>query len=294
MKYTTAIFVFFHALVAFARADSIVGPGCSADASMTARPSASWSTGDGKINQIFDITVRNDGSCPLANVGLTFDFPESATITQEWNLMADSRYLLLTNFGPSIATGASATAGVVVSVDQANAADLTGSAVHVYGAACPASCVNGGSNPTAAPSSAPSNPTAAPSSAPSNPTSAPTTPSGPVPNCQGNAQAVARAQAPWTDAQGYSYQIYDVIANNTGTCPWTTIAAFFTGNITQSWNYDIPSGLLSGYGSNGVAAGQVYSSAGFVVATSPTPVAGTPSAPVLGRMVTRCGAPCSA
>jgi len=239
------------------------------------------------MNQIFDVTVKNAGSCPLNNVGLNFDIPEGATITSQWNLLADTRYYLLQNFGPALNQDQTATAGFSLSIDAASFASLSVD-VHVYGAACPDSCNNGGSSPSSAPSSAPSSgPSSAPSSAPSSP------PTGPAPNCQGNARAVARAQAPWTDAQGYTYQIYDIIANNTGSCPWTTISTYFAGNITQAWNYDIPSGLLSGFGANGVAAGTVFAGAGFIFVTAPTPVAGVPSSPVLARMVNRCGAPCS-
>lgn len=243
------------------------------------------------MNQIFDITVTNDGTCPLNNIGLNFDYNENANITQQWNLVNDVRYTLLSNFGPTLDVGVSVTAGFVLSIPQADFASLSAD-VHVYGAACPSTCNNTSSAPSSAPSAAPTS-ASSPTSAPS---AAPTSAGAPFPQCEGNAQAVARAgQAPWTDAQGFTYQIYDIIANNTGSCPWTTIAAYFAGNITQAWNYDIPSGLLSGYGTQ-INGGQVYTGAGFVFATSPNPVIGSASgltAPVLARMVNRCGAPCS-
>jgi len=76
------------------------------------------------------------------------------------------------------------------------------------------------------------------------------------------------ASATWY-ANGLRYQIWDITATNSGSCPLTKIVAFFTlsagGFISESWNYDSASGLFSGFGST-LNAGQSFYGAGMVLA----------------------------
>lgn len=104
------------------------------------------------------------------------------------------------------------------------------------------------------------------------------------PSCTATITAKARPSASWFVGP-VRYQIYDITATNSGTCPLTRIVGVFTpleagGFISEAWNYNAATGLFSGYGS-ALGMGMSFYGAGFVLANA--------SAPVLG--LTRQGCP---
>lgn len=93
--------------------------------------------------------------------------------------------------------------------------------------------------------------------------------------CFARITAVARAgsTARWT-AGATTYQVWDITATNEGTCALTRIVGYFsptTGSITESWNYDSSSGLITGYGYS-LPVGVSFTGAGFVLANATQPV----------------------
>eukprot|EP01112_Ceratiomyxa_fruticulosa_P007530 TRINITY_DN1958_c0_g1_i3.p1 TRINITY_DN1958_c0_g1~~TRINITY_DN1958_c0_g1_i3.p1 ORF type:complete len:217 (+),score=47.36 TRINITY_DN1958_c0_g1_i3:420-1070(+) len=77
--------------------------GCAVDVSHVARAGGSW-IDNGVNNQIYDITVTNQGSCPITSVRLDISLGAGATMTSSWNF--NSSYYL-TNFGSTIYPGQS-------------------------------------------------------------------------------------------------------------------------------------------------------------------------------------------
>jgi len=91
--------------------------------------------------------------------------------------------------------------------------------------------------------------------------------------CFGRIAATERVGDSWEEGDIH-YQIWDINATNEGTCPLTRIVGFFSagaGFISQSWNYDSSSGLITGYG-DVLEPGQSFTGAGFILANFSAPI----------------------
>lgn len=250
-----------------------VNASCSASASISARSGARWVTGD-KTFQLYDLTVTNDGSCIINNVGLSFGLPTGAAITEHWNLLADNLYYLLQNFPADGINAASAFngAGFVVSMPTASADTAAPISVQVYGAACPSSC---SSTSTPAPSSSDETSSAAPAES-SDESSAP------VADCTivASVEKDASTQS-WTDAQGRTVSVYRLKIQNTGTSALKDYVTSFTvglsGEIVSMWNLEGTRGgyRVTGFGES-LPAGATYTGAGLIIANAAETIAVTP------------------
>lgn len=246
---------------AFSIAADVTGPGCSVTATIAIRTSASWTEGT-NTNQIYDITVTNNGVCPVDNVGLNFGLPSGAVISDKWNLMADELYYLLENFGSSIQVGSMYNAaGIVMSMPTGSV--FSSVSVTVYGAACPRECMN--SAPVES-SSAPVPVDSSSAPAPVDSSSAPS--SG---TCSASAVLTKDAStASWTDAQGKINSVYRLTVTNNGECPLKDFVLSFglnTATVVSMWNLQSALGgyQVTGFG-DGLPAGASFSGAGLIIA----------------------------
>eukprot|EP00026_Physarum_polycephalum_P020830 Phypoly_transcript_23677.p1 GENE.Phypoly_transcript_23677~~Phypoly_transcript_23677.p1 ORF type:complete len:137 (+),score=11.90 Phypoly_transcript_23677:87-497(+) len=87
MKGTTLLaFAFIISIgVAFAQS-SESDSDCSASISLTARSGATW-TVQGKLNQIYDISIKNTGSVPINSIGFNFALGGNSAIREYWGLL---------------------------------------------------------------------------------------------------------------------------------------------------------------------------------------------------------------
>lgn len=241
-----------------------VNASCSASASIAARSGARWVTGD-KTFQLYDLTVTNDGSCTLNNVGLSLGLPSGAAITEHWNLLADNLYYLLQNFPADGINAGSAFngAGFVVSMPTASADAAAPISVQVYGAACPSKCSASSSSDEASSDDS--------SAAPA-----------PAVDCTivATVEKDTTAQS-WTDAQGRTVSVYRLKIQNTGTSALkdyvTSFAAGVNAEIVSVWNLESARGgyLVSGFGES-LPAGATYTGAGLIIANAAETVTATP------------------
>lgn len=92
----------------------------------------------------------------------------------------------------------------------------------------------------------------------------------------------------WT-LNSTTFQIYDIVVANVGSCPINQITGLFSagnGFISESWNYDIATGLYSSF-ENNLPVGQSFYGAGFVLANSTT-------GPTLEFTRPQCNSSCNA
>lgn len=247
-----------------------VNASCSASASIAARSGARWVTGD-KTFQLYDLTVTNDGSCTLNNVGLSLGLPTGAAITEHWNLLADNLYYLLQNFPADGINAASSFngAGFVVSMPTASADTAAPISVQVYGSACPSSCSSTSTPAPETSSSAPAESSDESSAAPA-----------------GDCTVVATVEkdtssSSWTDAQGRTVSVYRVKLQNTGTVALKDYATSFAvgteAEIVSVFNLESTRGgyLVTGFGES-LPAGATYTGAGLIIANAPATITVTP------------------
>jgi len=266
---------------AFSIAADVAGSGCSVTATIAIRPSASWTDG-GNTNQIYDVTVTNNGICPVDNVGLQFGLPSGAIISDQWNMMADDLYYMLDNFGNTIQVGGMFNAaGIVVSTPIGTPASGPVTS-NVYGSACPRSCMSSASSSessSAATESSSSSATTESSSAPSSGT------------CSATAViAKDTSTASWTDDQGRTVAVYRLTITNNGECPINNYVLSFgygTASVVSMWNLQSALGgyQVTGFGDS-LPAGASFSGAGLILAGAPDTV----SADVYGSACVPCSA----
>lgn len=87
--------------------------------------------------------------------------------------------------------------------------------------------------------------------------------------CFARITASPREGSSWVSGST-TYQIYDITATNAGSCTLLRVVGYFSGTdgtITEGWNYDISSGLITGYGDE-LPPGAVFMGAGFITANS--------------------------
>lgn len=87
-----------------------------------------------------------------------------------------------------------------------------------------------------------------------------------------------------------TYQIYDIVVANRGSCPITRVSGLFVTStpafISESWNYNISTGMFSSF-EDLLPVGQSFFGAGFVLANA------SGSAPTLGATMTMCSESCT-
>jgi len=91
--------------------------------------------------------------------------------------------------------------------------------------------------------------------------------------CSAFITANARHGSAWV-YEGIPFQLYDITAANTGSCPITSLFGLFgfnsSGSITQEWNYDQTTGEITSFGS-ALEPANSFVNAGFVLAGGVTP-----------------------
>eukprot|EP01113_Clastostelium_recurvatum_P001063 TRINITY_DN1044_c0_g1_i2.p1 TRINITY_DN1044_c0_g1~~TRINITY_DN1044_c0_g1_i2.p1 ORF type:complete len:314 (-),score=84.23 TRINITY_DN1044_c0_g1_i2:78-983(-) len=265
---------------------------CTVSLSVLQRPSATWDQ-EGMRNAIYDISVTNAGSCNINNVGINVFLPSGASIVNQWNLMADSRYWLLQNFGSELAPEATATAGIVVAFAAGATPDYSTVSAEVYGAACPTSCQISQEESSSdgiicaadireCPDGSsvgrdPSNNCEfldCPAGSSSDSASGSASDSTSEGSNECNIVAtLARDENVWTDEQGRQNAVYRLTLSNQGSCPLKTYVTSFAhlpAEMTNKWNL---ASTLGGYKVEGfgdaLAPGQSFNGAGFILAGTP-------------------------
>jgi len=277
---TSTLSILVVALILSIIASSNAAGTCSAAITITARTGSSWEEG-GLFHQIYDITVTNNGTCPITTLFGLYVFPTTAHVSEAWNYNQTTGQI--GGFSGFIVAGRTLIGpGFVLA--GVGAPSL--SHEHTL-ASCPDTCVG---SATAAPTaSAPIAPTAAPTatstarpptSAPTAhpPTSAPTgvaptvaTAAPTLPACATSIRITARANAAFL-INGVASQIYDLEITNTGRTTVDqldiTITTTSSTAIAQDnkWNLVHVAGdrySVLTYG--GLTAGTTYLGAGFVL-----------------------------
>jgi len=176
--------------ISFTTINAATAGTCSATISIAARPGSSWNEG-GLFHQIYDITVVNNGACPINSLLGLFVFPATASVSEAWNYNKTTGQI--SGFSGLLVGQTFFGAGFVLAGTGAPSLSLEHSL-----ASCPAACVGTATvAPTVPATSAPTaTPTAhAPTAAPTAraPTAAPTTPAAPA--CGARITITARANA---------------------------------------------------------------------------------------------------
>jgi len=269
------IVLMLSSLAAMACAD-----GCSVAAAVNKRPSSSWTDDKGNLNQIYDITITNTGSCPITHLGLQFDYDEGAFIADTWNLLEEYRHFLLQNFGESIPVGkTSVGAGIVISTPAGLSADVR---ITIYGSLCPRDCAASSSSSVSASASAPDLEDSSVASKPEMPAS-PSVASISVeekPSCLVKATlSKNRKISSWLDREGRTLSAYELTVTNIGSRPVSdytlqfdfpasavNVAITSLHNLERSSRgaYSLPS--LS---TSPIAPGATFTGAGLVIADAP-------------------------
>lgn len=193
-----------------------------------------------------------------------------------WNLVPQSRYWLISNYGGAIQPGQKATAGFILFVNTTDEASIPDLVLTVYGTNCDAECV--ASFPTEAPTASPSDaptgapePTNAPSDAPTDaPTNTPTnTPSDAPVEC--NIIATVSKTNEWEQdglpTATYSLTLFN--AGSTSLVDYVTGFGYYPGTLIQTWNLEPARGgyKVINFG-DVLLPGASFSGAGFIISNA--------------------------